>query len=81
MTKLSLLEQLEQSGCRVDIDSYDPAIARSLPFKAHDATSNQALIRLQVFGEQNNDLVRRVVREMDGASPHDVLTVLVSLLG
>lgn len=74
----TLLEQLENAGCKIDIDSFDPEIADSLPFTPHDATSNQALIRLPVFDPKHLDLVKTVVRDNKGASPHDILTILVS---
>ncbi|OWT40794.1 transaldolase [Cryptococcus neoformans Bt1] len=72
----TLLEQLENAGCKIDIDSFDPEIADSLPFTPHDATSNQALIRLPVFDPKHLDLVKTVVRDNKGASPHDILTIL-----
>lgn len=75
----TLLEQLEAAGCKVDVDSFDPAVAQSIPFTPHDATSNQALIGLQVFDPTQHEVVESTVREMPDASPHEVLTVLVSL--
>ena len=74
----SLLEQLEHSGCKVDVDSYDPEVARSLPFTPHDATTNQALIGLVVYPPENRHIVEDVVKSNPGASPHDILTILVS---
>lgn len=72
-----MLEQLEASGCKVDIDSYDPEVAKSLPFTPHDATSNQALIGLVVYAPQNRAVVDGVIRSMPGSNPHDILTILV----
>jgi len=75
---LTLLEQLEASGCLVDVDSFVPEVAKSLPFVPHDATSNQALIGLCILNPVNHDLVCDTVKSMPGASALDVLTVLVS---
>lgn len=74
---LTLLEQLENAGVKIDVDSFDPGIAKSLPFKPHDATSNQALIGLQVLDPAQKYVVLEVVQAMPGAPARDVLTVLV----
>lgn len=78
MDELSLLQQIEASGCKVDVDSFDPLVARSLPFKAHDATSNQGLIGLCIMAEENLPLVRKVVQDTARETSFDILTVLVS---
>lgn len=75
---LCLLEQLENAGCRVDVDSFDPAVAKALPFTPHDATSNQALIGLCIMNPDHHDMVSEVAKSMSDADPLDVLTVLVS---
>lgn len=76
-TTSCLLQQLEDAGCKIDVDSFVPQVAQSLPFIPHDATSNQALIGLCVFEPANYDIVLRTVKSMPEASPLDVLTVLV----
>jgi hypothetical protein len=77
-SKRCLLEQLESSGCLVDVDSFMPSVAKSLPFRAHDATSNQALIGLCVYDPDNLELVKNTIRENPEASSLDILTTLVS---
>lgn len=75
-----LLQQLESAGCLVDVDSFVPSVAKSLPFRAHDATSNQALIGLCVHDPANAALVKQTIRKNPIASSLDILTILVSTL-
>lgn len=75
---ISLLQQLEQAGVNVDVDSFVPEVAKSLPFTPHDATSNQALIGLCVLDPKQYHVVRDTVVSMPGSTPLDILTVLVS---
>lgn len=76
----TLLQQLESAGCLVDVDSFVPAVAKSLPFRAHDATSNQALIGLCVYAPENAQLVNETIKNAPDASALDILTMLVSFL-
>jgi transaldolase len=75
-----LLEQLENAGVKVDVDSYDPEIAKSIPFTPHDATSNQALIGLRVLDPNQKHVVEEALKENPKGSSLDILTVLVSPL-
>lgn len=77
-SRISLLQQLEDSGVNVDVDSFVPEIAQSLPFTPHDATSNQALIGLCVLDPKQYHVVEDTVKSMPGSSPLHILTVLVS---
>lgn len=76
--ELTLLEQLEAAGVKVDTDSMDPKVAANLPVKAHDMTSNQLLTNEQLKNPENKELVERTIRELKGANWFDIQTVLVS---
>jgi transaldolase len=77
ISKITLLEQLEKAGVKVDVDSYDPVVVKSFPFTPHDATSNQALISSLVLAPINAEMVKGTVISMPGATPIQVLDVLV----
>ena len=76
---LTLLEQLENSGVGVDVDAGDPAVAKGLPFKPHDMTSNQILLHERIMAAENKELVEKTIREMKGADWKDVHITLVSV--
>lgn len=76
--ELTLLEQLEATGVKIDTDSMDPKVAANLPIKAHDMTSNQLLTDEQLKNPENKELVEKTIRELKGAKWFDVQTVLVS---
>ena len=75
----TLLEQLENSGVGVDVDAGDPEVAKSLPFKPHDMTSNQILVHERIMAPENKELVEKTIREMKGADWKDIHIVLVRL--
>jgi hypothetical protein len=77
--ELTLLEQLEAAGCGVDVDAGDPEVAKALPFKPHDMTSNQILVHERIMAPENKELVEKTIREMKGADWLDVHIKLVSL--
>ena len=77
--ELTLLEQIEASGCVVDVDAGDPEVAKSLPFVPHDMTSNQILVHERIMAPENKELVEKTIKEMQGADWKDVHIVLVSL--
>ncbi|WVO20966.1 uncharacterized protein IAS62_002267 [Cryptococcus decagattii] len=76
--ELTLLEQLEAAGVKVDTDSMDPKVAANLPVKAHDMTSNQLLTNEQLKNPENKELVERTIRELKGANWFDIQTVLTA---
>jgi transaldolase len=81
MTKdLSLLEQLENSGVKVDVDSYHLSWIKAVPFTPHDVTSNQIVIHQQISMEENKDIIEQTVREMKDKDWLDIHTVLVCRL-
>lgn len=75
--ELSLLEQLEAAGCGVDVDAGDPEVAKALPFKPHDMTSNQILVHERIMAPENKELVEKTIREMKGADWLDIHIKLV----
>lgn len=75
----SLLEQLEQSGVNVDVDSYHLSWIKAVPFTPHDVTSNQIVIQQQIMLEENKSLVEETIKEMKDADWFDIYTVLVRL--
>lgn len=77
--EVSLLEQLEAAGCGIDVDAGDPEVARSLPFKPHDMTSNQILVHERIMAPENKELVEKTIREMKGADWLDIHITLVSI--
>lgn len=81
MTKdLSLLEQLENSGVKVDVDSYHLSWIKAVPFTPHDVTSNQIVIHQQISMAENKDIIEQTVREMKDKDWLDIHTVLVCRL-
>ncbi|AAW41950.1 transaldolase, putative [Cryptococcus deneoformans JEC21] len=76
--ELTLLEQLEATGVKIDTDSMDPKVAANLPIKAHDMTSNQLLTDEQLKNPENKELVEKTIRELKGANWFDVQTVLTA---
>ncbi|WVQ69764.1 hypothetical protein V866_008021 [Kwoniella sp. B9012] len=72
----TLLEQIEAAGCLVDTDSMNPEIAKNLPIKAHDMTSNHLLVDEQLHNPENKELVERTIKELKGKSWLEVHTVL-----
>ncbi|OXC65858.1 hypothetical protein AYX13_05235 [Cryptococcus neoformans] len=76
--ELTLLEQLEAAGVKIDTDSMDPKVAANLPIKAHDMTSNQLLTNEQLKNPENKELVEKTIRELKGANWFDVQTVLTA---
>lgn len=78
MTKtITLLEQLEQSGVNVDVDSYHLSLIKAVPFTPHDVTSNQIVIQQQIVLPDNKELIASTVKEMRDADWLDIHTVLV----
>ena len=77
MSKTTLLEQLEQSGVNVDVDSYHLSWIKAVPFTPHDVTSNQIVIQQQIMLEENKELVEETIKEMKDAEWFDIYTVLV----
>lgn len=77
--KSTLLEQLEQSGVNVDVDSYHLSWIKAVPFTPHDVTSNQIVIQQQIMLEENKEVVRETIKEMKGDDWLDIYTVLVGL--
>ena len=75
---LSLLEQLENSGVKVDVDSYHLSWIKAVPFTPHDVTSNQIVIQQQMLLPENKEIIERTVREMKDKDWLDIHTVLVS---
>jgi hypothetical protein len=79
MTKdLSLLEQLENSGVKVDVDSYHLSWIKAVPFTPHDVTSNQIVIQQQMLLPENKEIIEQTIREMKDKDWLDIHTVLVS---
>ncbi|ORX33818.1 putative transaldolase [Kockovaella imperatae] len=74
----TLLEQLENSGVGVDVDAGDPEVAKSLPFKPHDMTSNQILVHERIIAPENKELVEKTIKEMKGADWKDIHIVLTA---
>ena len=74
----TLLEQLEASGVGIDVDAGDPAVAKALPFKPHDMTSNQILVHERIVAPENKELVEKTIKEMQGADWLDIHIALVS---
>jgi transaldolase len=78
MTKdLSLLEQLENSGVKVDVDSYHLSWIKAVPFTPHDVTSNQIVIQQQMTMDENKDIIEQTIKEMKDKEWLDIHTVLV----
>nr|GAT60619.1 predicted protein [Mycena chlorophos] len=65
MASKTLLEVLE-TQLNVDVDTMDPAVAKSLPFKPHDMTSNQFIVLERMQLEENRALVEQAARECAG---------------
>lgn len=74
---ITLLEQLEQSGVNVDVDSYHLSWIKAVPFTPHDVTSNQIVIHQQITLPENKELIEETVREMKDEDWLDIHTVLV----
>ncbi|OCF36384.1 transaldolase [Kwoniella heveanensis BCC8398] len=74
--EVSLLEQIEAAGCAVDTDSMNPEIAKNLPIKPHDMTSNHLLVDEQLHNPENKELVEKTIKELKGKDWLDVHTVL-----
>ncbi|WRT67419.1 uncharacterized protein IL334_004390 [Kwoniella shivajii] len=72
----TLLEQIEAAGCHVDTDSMNPEIAKNLPIKAHDMTSNHLLVDEQLRNPDNKELIEKTIRELKGEDWLKVHTVL-----
>lgn len=75
--KITLLEQLEQSGVNVDVDSYHLSWIKAVPFTPHDVTSNQIVIQQQIMLDENKELVEETIKEMKDADWFEISTVLV----
>jgi hypothetical protein len=76
---LTLLEQLENSGVKVDVDSYHLSWIKAVPFTPHDVTSNQIVIQQQMLLPENKEIIEKTVKEMKDKDWLDIHTVLVSL--
>jgi len=75
---LTLLEQLENSGVKVDVDSYHLSWIKAVPFTPHDVTSNQIVIQQQMLLPENKEIIEKTVKEMKDKDWLDIHTVLVS---
>jgi transaldolase len=62
MTITTLIEQLE-SQLNVDVDSMEPSVAKGLPFKPHNMTSNQLLVNEQMLVPENREMFLRAVKD------------------
>ncbi|RSH89675.1 hypothetical protein EHS25_002226 [Saitozyma podzolica] len=62
-THRSLLEKLEQDYCNIDVDSLDAAVAKAMPFKPHNQTSNQVIVLTAMVAPENRGDVLAVCRE------------------
>ncbi|KAJ7071993.1 hypothetical protein C8F01DRAFT_973396 [Mycena amicta] len=60
---MSTLIEVLETQLNVDVDTMDPSVAKSLPFKPHDMTSNQFIVLERMQMEENRELVLKVVRE------------------
>ncbi|KAI5884983.1 aldolase [Schizophyllum commune H4-8] len=59
---VSQLEYLE-TLLNVDVDHMHPSVAKSLPFKPHDQTSNQLIVNEQIELPENRELLEKAVKE------------------
>ncbi|KAJ5379860.1 uncharacterized protein N7496_002288 [Penicillium cataractarum] len=57
----TLLEALE-AVCNVDVDSVDPVVAKALPFKAHNQTSNQVICSDTMVRPENHAMMAEMVK-------------------
>jgi transaldolase len=48
---------------KIDVDSMEPTVAKALPIKAWDMTSNQLLVNEQMSTPGNRDMLVRVVKD------------------
>ncbi|PYI04702.1 aldolase [Aspergillus sclerotiicarbonarius CBS 121057] len=58
----SLLEAIE-AVCNVDVDAVDPAVAKAMPFKPHNQTSNQVICSDMMVQPKYQDLLTSMVRK------------------
>lgn len=56
------IEQLE-IALNVDVDSMEPRVAKGLPFKPHNMTSNQLLVNEQMNVPENREMFLTAVKE------------------
>jgi transaldolase len=76
---LSLLQQLENAGLKIDVDTMDPLVSSSLPFVPNDMTSNQKYVDLQIQDPANEDFLRGIIRERKGEGWEVVYDVAVGV--
>lgn len=74
---VSQLEYLE-TLLNVDVDHMHPSVAKSLPFKPHDQTSNQLIVNEQIELPENRELLEKAVKEYGSKGWSAVLDRLVS---
>lgn len=73
----TLIEQLEDSGVKVDVDSYHLSWIKAVPFKPHDVTSNQIVLQQQMMLPENKEIIEQTIKEMKDKDWLDIHTVLV----
>lgn len=59
---VSQLEYLE-TLLNVDVDHMHPSVAKSLPFKPHDQTSNQLIVNEQLELPENQEIFKQAIAE------------------
>ena len=75
---MTTLVEILETQLNVDVDSMDPNVAKALPFKAHNMTSNQLVVNEQMQVPENRELFLGAVRDYGHKGWEAVLDRIVS---